>query len=111
MDKQYQVIGGTSYNIETPFKIALILEMARINKKRIHIAYGDVITGKDWNETYGVKGYVGRSCGPVKIPLMIAQKRSTGGDAILDASIVKITTMGKNGEVLYQHPVYHKVAE
>jgi hypothetical protein len=111
MDKQYQVIGGTSYNIETPFKVALILEMARINKRRIHISIGDKITGKDWNNKHDVNGYITRSCGTVKIPLIIAKKGSMLGSPIFDDKIVKIASTGKHGKVLYQHENYHQVAE
>ena len=51
-------------------------------------------------------GYIGRSTGSQKIPLLIYNTRSMGGDHILDHCIVKIATaVGKH--VLYQHPKYH----
>lgn len=49
-------------------------------------------------------GYVSRSCGNFKIPLLINNSRSIGGPSILDGNIVKITI---DKVVVYQHPNYH----
>ena len=100
----YKVVNGTSYHEETNDKVVSVLENSRINRKRIRIFYGDVATGKDWNEENDTMGTVGRSMGTVKIPLLIHNSRSIGGGGILDHCIVKIT-QGKT--VLYQHPNYN----
>ena len=42
--------------------------------------------------------------GPIKIPILLAGSRSTGGGGILSACIVKITS---GGRVLYKHENYH----
>jgi len=42
----------------------------------------------------------------VKVPLLIANRRSLGGTAILDHCIVRIRSSA-GGRVLYQHPDYH----
>jgi hypothetical protein len=71
---------------------------------RIRIFYGDKKTGKDWCEIYDTIGYIGRSCGTQKIPLLINNKRSLGGGGILTDCILKITV---DKQVLYKHPKYH----
>lgn len=108
MEKQYQVINGTYYDLATRQNVINVLENARLNDYRIRVYYGDISTGLDWNEQYDVTGYVGRSTGPVKRPLLIYNKRSFGGGVILDHCIVKITE-SKGKRVLYQHPLYHSI--
>jgi hypothetical protein len=103
---EYQIVNGTSYHAETPASVVEVLERARLSRTRIHVSYGDTGTGKDWLEEFDVSGYVGRSMGPVKVPLLIANRRSTGGGAILDHCIVRIR-QSAGGRVLYQHPAYH----
>ena len=101
-----KVINGTTFHDETPIAVCNILNDAISSRlsKRIRIFFGDKETGKDWNEFYDTIGYVGRSSGLIKIPLMIHNTRSTGGGAILDHCIVKITVDKKT---VYQHPKYH----
>ena len=105
--KGYKVINGTSYKINTNDDVVKILEIARANKTRIVLDYGDINTGKSWGEIHDITGYVGRSTGNVKIPILVYNKRSMGGGAILDSSIVRIlTSIGKCE--LYKHPNYSK---
>ena len=101
-----KVINGTTFHVETPIEVCNILNDAITSRhsKRIRIFLGDKETGKDWNEFHDTIGYVGRSTGSSKIPLMIHNTRSTGGGAILDDCIVKITADKKT---IYQHPKYH----
>lgn len=106
------IVNGTTYHDETPKEIVYILEDARMSKVdgygyRLRFHWGDVKTGRDWGDTYHVEGYVGRSTGTSKIPLLIWNSRSLGGGAILDDCIVKIVT-ARGKRVLYQHSKYHK---
>ncbi len=103
---EYQIVNGTSYHVETTADVIEVLERARQNRTRITISYGDAATGKDWLEEFDIAGYVGRSIGPIKVPLLIANRRSTGGGAVLDHYIVRIR-QSAGGRVLYQHPAYH----
>lgn len=88
-----------------PDEVVKILEQSRTQKIRLVLDFGDVKTGKSWGEVHNIKGYVGRSTGPIKVPILIYNARSLGGDAILDDCIVKITA-SKGGAVLYKHPKY-----
>lgn len=101
--KEYREVNGTSYDPRTPQAVIDALEAARASHKRIRVFYGDAGTGFDWKEENDVQGYVGRSTGSIKIPLLIHSKRSTGGPGLLDHCIVKITI---DKRVVYQHPTY-----
>lgn len=96
---------GTAYKEETCEAIVEVLERCRQQRIRIRVYYGGP-DGRDWQDEFGTTGYVGRSTGNIKIPLVVYNSRSLGGGAMLDHCIVKIvTTKGK--EILYQHPNYH----
>lgn len=93
---------GTCYHEKTSIEVVNILESLYNHREtRIRIWYGE--NGKSWDEEHGVTGYLGRSTGTIKIPLLINNKRSYGGGALLDQCIVKIVDT-KTKQVLYQHP-------
>jgi hypothetical protein len=104
--KTYKHINGTSFDERTPDEVIRVLESARQNRTRLHISLGDTASGRDWLEEFETHGYVGRSMGPIKVPLIVANRRSLGGGAILDHCIVRIRESA-GGRVLYQHPGYH----
>ena len=81
-----------------------MLEKARIARTRIRIFFGDTETGRDWLEEFETAGHIGRSCGEIKVPLLLKTSRSDGGCAISDNCIVKIMD---GREVLYRHSHYH----
>lgn len=103
--EKYKVINGISFHAETPQKVCNILANYCGNlNQRVRIFYGDIKTGKDWLECHDTIGYVGRSCGSIKVPLLIATKIDIGGGSILDHCIVKITIDKKT---VYQCRNYH----
>lgn len=109
--KPYQIINGTSYDERTHDAVIRVLETARQNRTRLHISLGETDydrgkIGLDWLEEFETHGYVGRSMGPIKVPLLLSNSRSIGGGAILDHCIVRIRRAA-GGRVLYQHPAYH----
>jgi len=106
--KTYRLENGTSYDQRTPDEVIRVLENARLNRQRVHISLGETEgpdQGQDWLEEFETHGYVGRSMGPVKVPLLLANRRSMGGGAILTHCVVRIRT-SSGGRVLYQHPAY-----
>lgn len=115
---KYQIVNGTHYDARTPAEIVRVLEQARLHRTRIHLHFGDTESsgdpvsrpakdlGLDWLEEWDCRGGIGRSMGPIKIPLLIANSRSIGGPGILDHCIVRIRA-GNNGRDLYRHANYH----
>jgi hypothetical protein len=105
---KYTIENGTSYSIGTAPQVVAAIESARLNDRRIRVYYGDTATGRDWGETCYTIGRIGRSMGPVKIPLLIYSRRCYGGCGILCDCIVKIEHSNKrDGGTIYQHPKYH----
>jgi len=100
MQTKYKVVNGTSYQKETKDDVIEVLEDARQNRTRLHFEFGDPKTGKNWNEVNDCDGYVGRSTGPVKIPLLIKRIDSIGGGGLLDNCIIAIYT-SKGNKKLY----------
>jgi hypothetical protein len=114
MDTGHIVRNGTYYHVRTAESVIQVLEMVRMDRTRIVIDLGHTEAkpnirpediGKSWGETYDTTGYVGRSTGPQKVPLLIYNSRSSGGGAISTENIVKITT-ARGGITLYEHPNY-----
>lgn len=103
--KKYKQIGGMSFDIRTPDTVCNILaQYAGRRDVRLRLYYGDTETGRCWMEEYDTIGYIGRSTGQIKIPLLIKNSRSLGGGAILDHCIIKITV---DGVKLYEHPLFN----
>jgi hypothetical protein len=95
---EYRIENGTAYHIDTPIRVIEILEKARQNRTRIRIWYGK--NGHCWNDEFGTIGTVGRSTGQYKIPLLIKNRRSIGGAAILDDCIVRIDVNYGRGKIV-----------
>lgn len=107
LKKIYKRCDGIYYHAETTDEMIKILHNIRKLGTRVRFHWGDIKTGRDWGDDYGVKGTIGNSMGPIKIPILIYNRRSTGGGALLEAHCVKITET-KGGRVIYQHPKYHE---
>jgi hypothetical protein len=99
------VINGTTYCPDTPKEVIRVLEHARLSRTRLRIRLGDTATGVDWLEEWDVEGYIGRSTGPVQIPLLVHNSRSLGGSRLLDHCIIRILRTS-DWRVLYSHDRY-----
>lgn len=94
---------GLWFNAETDPEVMRIIYNLMNNQRRVRVWFGDNETGKSWNEENDIMGYIGRSTGKKKIPLLVYNKRSYGGAGLTCSSIVKIVATDYNA-VLYQHP-------
>lgn len=98
-----KTVNGTSYHDETPDLLVRVLEDLRESRARITLDYGDVKTGKSWDDVYDISGRIGRSTGLTKIPLLVHNARSMGGGGILDHCILSIRYANKrDGGVIYK---------
>ena len=98
---------GTYYHVGTPDSLVHILEKARTNKTRIKVYLGDAVTGKDWMEESDKMGFIGRSSGPIKIPIIMKYETAKGGTDLMPENIVKLS-IAYTGTVLYQTKNYHQ---
>jgi len=102
---------GTSYNENTADDVIAVLEKCMADKTRVSIIYGST-SGADIGQAWGYDespsrdiGYVSRSNGSTKVPIIQYSKRSRGAVQIGDEHILEIkTTRGR--QVLYRHPMY-----
>ncbi len=94
---------GMYYHDTTPRAVIDQLERARAYNLRIRLFTGNRETGKEWFAEHDVCGRVGRSMGPIRIPLLIHNSQSRGGGAILTDCIVRLFVDGKE---VYRHPHY-----
>jgi hypothetical protein len=94
---------GTCYHADTPETVIAVLENHRRNQRKIRLFYGNSQTGQCWLDEYDVVGCIGRSTGPIKVPLLIPPG-DIGGPALLDHCLIRIDSPRK---VLYQHDRFH----
>ena len=98
--KEYKVINGTYYSVDTCDRVIEVLERCKANRTRIVLDYGDVKTKVSWNEEFDIMGYIGRSNGSINVPLLIHNSRSFGGGCIMTDCILSIKE-SKGKRVLY----------
>ena len=104
----------TWYRAGTPKKVAAILEAARSsfsdNRHQgtiLRLFYGDPETGRDWCEEFESTGFIGRSMGPMRVPLIMEPllddvrdiTSSNCGGSINTANILRIIDVRRAEEV------------
>ena len=99
-------LNGFWFNEETDTKVMSVIS-GLTRETRIRVWYGDNKTGKSWDEENDICGYIGRTTGTNKIPILVNNSRSYGGGALSCRSIVKIMET-KTKRVLYQHPNFNQ---
>lgn len=78
----YVIVDGTFYQRGTYPEVIAAMEAARYNRTKLTLFFddGDVLSG-----------YVNRSVGPVKVPLLLRTKRSLGGEVISTSRLVRVS--------------------
>jgi hypothetical protein len=109
----YKIVGGTAYHFDTPEAVVNIIEDALRNRFeiRLRFGYGDTKDGRDWGEQCDTTGYIGRSSGTIKVPLLLSKITSHDGGSLLDHCIVRIESKRRKDHdftEVYRHPKYHK---
>ena len=77
-----------------------------IHSGRYRIWYGDRETGCSWNEEYEVTGEIGRTGGHFKVPILLHDRRSIGGGAILIGSVIRIDDISAK-TTIWKHKNFH----
>ena len=98
---------GLWFHPETPVAVRNVLAEAFHNCYSLRVWYGDAKTGVSWADEYDVKGRLGRSCGKVKVPLLVPVGED-GAPAMLDHCVIRIDRVHNNtkGSTLYVHPQF-----
>jgi hypothetical protein len=98
----------TYFDPGTAVPVRKILERYRRSGDTLRVVLGDPETGRDWMDENDGVGTVGRSMGPMRVPLMVA-KGERGGPALLTRCIVRLIDWETQRE-LYVHPRYQSPA-
>lgn len=93
-----------TFNTDTSEELRRVICRLNDTRERVRVFYGDIKTGTAWAEENDVLGRIGCSTGPSKIPLLIANERSSGGGGLLDGCIVAVYST--KGQKLYKHPTF-----
>lgn len=96
----------TYFDPGTDPKVASVLESRRRAGDKVRLVLGNAGTGAPWLDEHDVVGRIGRSCGGLRVPLLIADGES-GGGVILTACMLNIIDW-KSGRSLYRHPSYRE---
>jgi hypothetical protein len=89
--------------------MAVLSECYR-QKRRVRVWYGDGKTGESWFEDFETTGYIGRSCGDFKVPLIVSNSRSWGGGALSVGSVIRVDDI-KTRKTLWKVPNYYDKLE
>jgi hypothetical protein len=109
------VSNATHFHEKTAPAVKRVLEKCRINHDIVRLQMGDPETGRVWLEEMDVVGFIGRSSGTQKVPLIIEPllvskelsdvRSADGGPALLEHHILRIVNVS-TGVELYRHPKY-----
>ena len=93
---------GVYFYEGTPLTVCDKLIELNKSRERITLDYGDLNTGKSWGDTNDIHGYVGKSTGSKPILILVFNKRSFGGGAIMSDHILSIKS-SKGDKLIYKH--------
>ena len=104
--KNYSEFNGMWFADGTPENLKNVIVNGYRSNYRFRFWYGDVESGRSWNEENDICGYIGKSNGSIKVPLLLNKSNSTGGGELTN-SIVKIYNITLK-KVVYQHPTFNQ---
>jgi len=102
--------GTSAYRHRTYFdpgtapQVRHLLEACRRDGRQVRLVLGNPETGTPWLDEYDVVGRIGRSTGPLKIPLLVPSGE-VGGAALLTANMLCIIDW-ISGKFLYRHAAF-----
>ncbi len=96
------VVHGTSYHVATDPTLVSVLERARSAGTRLRFFLGNPATGQLWGDVE--VGTIGRSMGPIRVPLVIHNRRSMGGGALMDDCLVAVCRTDRPTAWMYLAP-------
>lgn len=94
---------GVWFRNGTPERLCKILTQLMEIKERVTIDYGDTKTGESFLEVWDTQGRIEKSSGRQPILLLVHNKRSMGGNAILTTNILSIHSSSGNKMAWYTH--------
>ena len=97
----------TYFDPGTHPRAARALEAFRRAGTMCRLILGDTATGESWFDEHDVVGHIGRSCGALKVPLLVPPGED-GGPAILTACLLVLIDW-QSGQALYRHPLYSEL--
>lgn len=89
----------THYHPDTPQAVRDTIDRYITNRRRVRLVLGDQKTGWAWGEENDVVGHISRSMGPCKVPILLANARSTGGGAIGTDHVIAIYDVADRRQV------------
>lgn len=104
--EKYSEFYGMWFADGTPEKLKTVILNGYRSNCRFRFWYGDVESGGSWDEENDVCGYIGKSGGNIKVPLLLNKSNSTGGVELTN-NIVKIYNITLK-KVVYQHPTFNQ---
>lgn len=96
----------TYFDPGTDAQAAKVLESCRTRERKVRLILGDTHSGEPWLEEHDVVGRIGRSLGPLRVPLLI-EPGEHGGAAILCGCLLAIVDWA-SGDFLYRHGAYRE---
>lgn len=103
---KYEVINGTYYDRGTPHDLVAVLEACRAERRRVRIFYCSQKDGCDLLEESDIIGVIGRSLGPIKVPLLVPIG-DDGGPQLM-TSLIGVVQMVSSGFISYQRKDFYQ---
>lgn len=83
-----------------------VYQKRTLQSTRLRIWYGNTHTGRAWNDTFNVAGYIGRSAARHPQPVVLQFKSCMEGEVLNTDKIIRIDIV-ETGETVYRHPHFY----